>query len=933
MVDSSLKETYQKSTLLTDEYETIAKRRPRRAATQSVSYHARPPRARTTRTSTRKQSQPRSLPAVETPPGDVDASDEGSQETDSLDIDGGIQAPPPPTRIRLRIQSPESSSSPPEKLPKLKRKAGRPRKNDPNSKRHRVTLTASNRDKLVEPSRPMDDTEEAQQADNEMDEKTLKIGVKKEQSSVNNVRKNKDEKSRDIKEEAAEEVEVLDEKGEQKITKDGELLGGRKYRVPVFQLESRGNTIFMCSMEPAKCLGFRDSYLFFSKNPSLKRIAATDQEREWLVANGYLPTNFRNRAITLVSARSIFKLFGHRIVLGGKRRKDDYFESNINYDESHNSDQGQDSELESANNILSRRANTNYIQNPRVLLNETNWMYHQALSCRDFNNRLNIHRSEKSKFYDPHTNTDQFPRDTQPTRIRVEMTSPMNYSARKNNAPAPIEPEVEFVPKIGNPHKTLSAEVLEVIPPEIREIVETMKKNEELAEYHVEDKYPLSLMDGQFQTSYPVYQTRFKPDIQNVPMATTSNMPITPETVATEEQSYFHFRKTQPTQAFGNQSFNQTGRNISQYSSSKANPQYICGVITATTGQPCRRAVIAEGEKCMYHKDSVQAPAFVGRSVNRNKPMNSVVNSVQTDIAGTSNMLPPTPFSLPPNACAICYSTVVPPNLQLPPKVSCSTEHITKCSQCHRKYHPICLGLTTPRLLVSIESYQWQCNDCKTCSVCKSSGDEATLLICDDCDRAWHLDCSEPKVTEVPQGPWLCSLCAQCDSCGEKATSLNDAASSYFHKDAIPNESNYPIHLATICSKCEPNFSADRFCPMCLKTYSEVEDGQENEDDKDMVCCDDCDSWIHARCDSAITPERYKELVEDPDVKYRCPLCEGRIRPLGKGDEEQLRALSGFPIAVPVSQIANGRYIRGVVNFKGKKVTVPEIRGWGKNNV
>lgn len=51
-----------------------------------------------------------------------------------------------------------------------------------------------------------------------------------------------------------------------------------------------------------------------------------------------------------------------------------------------------------------------------------------------------------------------------------------------------------------------------------------------------------------------------------------------------------------------------------------------------------------------------------------------------------------------------------------------------------------------------MEGYSWLCNDCKSCVVCHSSEDESTLLICDDCDRGWHLDCSDPKVTEVPQG-------------------------------------------------------------------------------------------------------------------------------------------------------------------------------------
>ncbi|CAG8829310.1 20319_t:CDS:2, partial [Dentiscutata erythropus] len=90
-------------------------------------------------------------------------------------------------------------------------------------------------------------------------------------------------------------------------------------------------------------------------------------------------------------------------------------------------------------------------------------------------------------------------------------------------------------------------------------------------------------------------QNRFLYDSNS---ATTMNTtPATLETFATEDQIYLQQRKFQlAQQVYNNQTNNQLGRSFSQYTSSKANPQYICGVITATTGQPCRRAVTAEGE-------------------------------------------------------------------------------------------------------------------------------------------------------------------------------------------------------------------------------------------------------------------------------------------------------------------------------------------------
>ncbi|CAG8670618.1 11006_t:CDS:2, partial [Racocetra persica] len=709
--------------------------------------------------------------------------------------------------------------------------------------------------------------------------------------------------SKVIANEENQDEEILDEKGEQKITKDGELLGGRKFKVPVFQLPTRGNTWYMCSMDPAKVLGFRDSYLFFTKNQSLKRITVTDEERDYLISTGILPTIFRSRPIAIVSARSIFKMFGSRIIQNGKRRRDDYFESSIKFDDDPS---GKDSEAESTIKVLPRRSNTSHI-----IINEPNsWMYQLALSSREFNTRMKICRHESLKFYDPHTNIEQVPLDTQSTRIRVEMISPpfpLSSPARNNTSTTIIEPEIKFYPLPANPLRTLESEVMDVLPEDIKKIVVDIKKKDEIARYEEENKHPIALMRNQIQTSYPLHSSRFQPD----PSKTATPMvPYNPPraTVTNDDQPYNSYNKNSIlSQTSINQNLNQIGKIGPQYTSSKANPQFICGVITATTGQPCRRAVTADGERCMYHKDSSNVP---GKSSIKPKSEVVQMDSVMPNITAESSRVVPAFSSntqsflvLPENACAICFSTTLPTTIAPPVNgAPCSNTHTIKCSQCHRKYHPLCLSLTTPRLMVAMESYQWLCNDCKTCVVCRTSGDEATLLICDDCDRGWHLDCSSPKVTEVPQGPWLCSLCAQCDSCDEKAASLNDAASGYHHINAKPENVNYPIYLATICGKCKDNFSQDRFCPICLKTYSE--DEQESDDDKDMICCDQCDRWIHSRCDSALTPELYQELVEVPDTKYKCPLCKGLIQTLVEGSEEQYKALSGFPMAKPVASIS-----------------------------
>ncbi|KAF1334268.1 hypothetical protein FI667_g2339, partial [Globisporangium splendens] len=59
-----------------------------------------------------------------------------------------------------------------------------------------------------------------------------------------------------------------------------------------------------------------------------------------------------------------------------------------------------------------------------------------------------------------------------------------------------------------------------------------------------------------------------------------------------------------------------------------------------------------------------------------------------------------------------------------------------------------------------------------------------------------------------------------------------------------------------------------QYCPVCNLTYEE-------DDESSFVCCDSCEMWVHAACDTALTPESIAVLA-DSSEKYICPLCAGR---------------------------------------------------------
>ena len=115
-----------------------------------------------------------------------------------------------------------------------------------------------------------------------------------------------------------------DPEGEKKVDKFGHLQGGREYRVRTFTILGRGRRLYMLSTEPARCIGFRDSYLFFQKHRLLYKIIIDDEEKRDLIERSLIPHSYKGRAIGVVTARSVFREFGAKIIIGGKKVTDDY---------------------------------------------------------------------------------------------------------------------------------------------------------------------------------------------------------------------------------------------------------------------------------------------------------------------------------------------------------------------------------------------------------------------------------------------------------------------------------------------------------------------------------------------------------------------------------------------------------------------------------
>ncbi|KAK4470593.1 hypothetical protein MN116_006133 [Schistosoma mekongi] len=82
------------------------------------------------------------------------------------------------------------------------------------------------------------------------------------------------------------------------------------------------------------------------------------------------------------------------------------------------------------------------------------------------------------------------------------------------------------------------------------------------------------------------------------------------------------------------------------------------------------------------------------------------------------------------------------------------------CKDCGLHAHPTCLDYW-PELTERARQSPWQCSDCKTCTICNNNEYKGDLIVCDACDKGFHVECHQPKLEESIDRslPWVCTNC------------------------------------------------------------------------------------------------------------------------------------------------------------------------------
>lgn len=87
--------------------------------------------------------------------------------------------------------------------------------------------------------------------------------------------------------------------------------------------------------------------------------------------------------------------------------------------------------------------------------------------------------------------------------------------------------------------------------------------------------------------------------------------------------------------------------------------------------------------------------------------------------------------------------------------------------RCYCAYHPLCARKNNLQMTYD-EEKQYLISYCPNhsvefidtrCEICKKTDDEDNMLLCDECDKGYHLYCINMKQKDIPEGNWYCENC------------------------------------------------------------------------------------------------------------------------------------------------------------------------------
>ncbi len=278
-----------------------------------------------------------------------------------------------------------------------------------------------------------------------------------------------------------------DPKGDKKVNELGELLGGRSYKVPTFKAPGRGDRLYMVSTDVARCVGYRDSYYLFQKHFDLFRATVSAADRLTMVNDGIIPSTFKARALYMVTARSIFKVFGSLVIENGKQVIDDYYEEKAKANGAVEGAPAVSLDSSTSNSSSHRSHHKKRSTSPAQAASSANvysvsWIYDNAVKSRQLDSMMLYDRQEVINTVangqyerDPYTGIVYVPGTTQPTHHTFEKVD----DGEKKSDKLVFSTSIKTSPFIKTGLADVPPEIYEgVVDDEVKEAIEKQKKYE-----------------------------------------------------------------------------------------------------------------------------------------------------------------------------------------------------------------------------------------------------------------------------------------------------------------------------------------------------------------------------------------------------------------------------------------------------------------------
>ena len=179
----------------------------------------------------------------------------------------------------------------------------------------------------------------------------------------------------------------------------------------------------------------------------------------------------------------------------------------------------------------------------------------------------------------------------------------------------------------------------------------------------------------------------------------------------------------------------------------------------------------------------------------------------------------PKPKVKPNEICGFCLGTV---ELNRQKKY----EELVSCHDCGNSGHPSCLQYSAA-LIERIKAEPWLCLECKRCLICDQGATTDDLLICDACDKGFHMECLDPPLGSLPEGRWICPICVPPPNRKRGGTRGQLTSQSSYSGDVclshkrIRKSTNYYSNY-------------DAFTPTPMRKQRKKKDGEAGDDEGDL---------------------------------------------------------------------------------------------------